>query len=106
MIKRYRKTYCPEAMQYNKDTNIDSMNEWLSPRYRCGTCYREKPVWEDDERLGNFIFMFDEGNLRYDMNGPISEFSFFPGDWIVKGINGCVYQIDDETFKNTYEEFE
>jgi len=40
------------------------------------------------------------------IHGPRGLIRVENGDWIITGVNGCKYPIDDETFKKIYEMIE
>ncbi len=82
-MKRYRKTFTPEAMQITED------NKDLS--YKMGEGLRD-------------YWMVSNGLLIYSDDNSIREPLYGPGDWLVKGINGDIYPVSDEVFRKTYEE--
>ncbi len=85
MIKKYRKTYEPEAMQITED------NKDLS--YKMGEGLRD-------------YWMVSNGLLIYSDDNSIREPLYGPGDWLVKAKDGHVYPVSDKEFRETYEECE
>ncbi len=82
-MKKYRKTFTPEAMQITED------NKDLA--YKMGEGLRD-------------YWMVSNGLLIYSDDNSIREPLYGPGDWLVKGINGDIYPVSDEVFRKTYEE--
>ncbi len=82
-MKKYRKTFTPEAMQFHL-ASIDEFTAW---------CLPFMAVLNGDGRVIVWL------NDAHDYGIYLKE-----GDWSIKDINGFPYWISDEVFRKTYEE--
>ncbi len=98
-MKRYRKTYEPEAIQINESTTEDEIFELLCSGEQTNQWipYQGKGYW--------FFIAANAGRFRHLRHSAIEESTeIHYGDWLVKGINGDIYPVSDEVFRKTYEE--
>lgn len=84
-MKRYRKVFEPEAIQITRD-NLDQIEKMIQDSGEYWSILKGDPIW-----------IYNQG---YEESYPDHQ----EGDWVVKGINECIYLVSDEVFKKTYQE--
>lgn len=90
MIKSYRmKPVIKEAIQISQE-NLDEIMDWLNKE----DCYFSFNTGMGGELL-SITVETDHGDMMGD-----------PSDWIVRGLEGEFYPVQDSKFQATYEEIE
>jgi hypothetical protein len=92
MIKKYRKTFTPEAAQFTTCCEIE-MLEWARKQESIITGLKVDPHY----RATGEVYMtihYDDDTVYYVQDG----------DWLVKAKDGHIYPVPDEEFRATYEE--
>ena len=92
MVKKYRKKpVCVEAVQFmgNKES-AEEIKEWVEKNW---------------PRIEVADYSYEE-DYEYDcleIETPNDDWELDVGDWLIKGVDGSLYPVKDDTFKKVYE---
>ncbi len=97
MIKKYRKTFTPEAMRIMPDTEESEVLSFLS------VGEKENQWIAHKDRQDNSYSFFPKKTGRFAYKDSVSVECW---DWILKAKGGRVYFVPNKEFRETYEECE
>lgn len=93
IVKARKKPVEIEAIQYT-DKNLLEVLNFTGKHDRFYTWFA------DEEEYKDFVAANNNGFKIFTLEGTMTA---YPGDWIIKGVNGEFYPCKDDIFQKTYE---